>query len=190
METKKDIRTSALQIRSQLPKEVRRANSRKINELLMASECMRANDYFFCYAPVNSEVDITEFTEFLIRCGKHIALPKVSGEKMRFVEVSDLSGQLQKGAFQIMEPVSDIEAVWDQAVVLVPGLAFDLSGNRIGYGKGYYDRYFSCHSCKLKIGVAYDETLVDHIPAVPHDLVMDMLCTQKNLIALASSRRI
>lgn len=184
METKNQIRTSALTVRSHLPEQVRTVYSRQINKFLMESEITAENQYFYCYAPLHSEVDITEFTKYLIKQGKHIALPKVYGEKMCFVEVKDLDSQLQKGTFQVMEPVSDTEVLWEQAVVLVPGAAFDLSGNRIGYGKGYYDRYFSNRSCRLKIGVTYHEMIIDHIPAEPHDLSVDMICTQRALITI------
>jgi len=142
------------------------------------------------YSPINHEVD----TDLIVRCalnsGKKIAFPSVVGDQLFFCEVQDLSS-LKKGAFGIMEPCATgkIFTPEEADVLVVPGVAFDLNGHRIGYGKGYYDKmlqHLEGHG-KL-VGLCYDFQLVNEILAEPHDVKMDMIITEKRVVCpLASS---
>ena len=90
---------------------------------------------------------------------------------------------MKEGCFHVMEPVHDRPVDWKDAVVLTPGLAFDNSGSRIGYGKGYYDRYFADHSCRRMVGITYCELFYEKgkIPADPYDRKMDAVCTPEGI---------
>ncbi len=87
--------------------------------------------------------------------------------------------ELVRGAFGILEPTGESErAPGDDGLVIIPGIAFDKHYNRIGYGKGYYDRYLSAHPNLFKLALAFDIQLVDKIPAEECDCRMDMIFTE------------
>ena len=89
---------------------------------------------------------------------------------------------LIRGAYRISEPRSVREArIEDIDAVLVPGLAFDRGGGRTGFGKGYYDRLLHS-SCSVKIGLCYDFQVIDSVPVQEHDVIMDFIVTEKEII--------
>lgn len=145
----------------------REKRSYEICEALWRMPLIREAQAVYCYAPIGSEADIRELTDRLWAAGKRVAFPRVLGEKksdMEFFEVKSRR-ELAEGAFHVPEPVMDgREPVdWKGAPVLVPGLAFDVSGARCGYGKGYYDRYFAAHPELVRIGVAFECQLSEEL---------------------------
>lgn len=106
--------------------------------------------------------------------GKTIVLPKViDSENMILCEYSD-SNDLQEGAFHIMEPAGRVFDNYEKIdLAVVPGMAFDNDGNRLGRGKGYYDRLLSCLNNTYKIGICFQFQMADHIPTEPTDIKMD-----------------
>lgn len=113
---------------------------------------------------------------------KQLFLPRVNGEELDIVEYSPSS--TQQGAFNITEPCGN-NTINPQALdlIIVPGIAFDLCGNRLGRGKGFYDRLLN-YTNALKIGIGYDCQLLDQIPSEPHDIKMDAVITPNNVIIL------
>lgn len=120
-------------------------------------------------------------------CGrKHFYLPRVNGVNLEILPYDRSS--LRYGAFHIEEPQGDDTAdISDIELVIVPGVAYDRKGNRVGRGKGYYDRLLESTSA-TKIGVAYDFQLVDAIEAEPHDVKVDFIITDKNVITIKSTK--
>lgn len=127
------------------------------------------------YHALSDEVD----TSLLLQqTDKRILLPVVVGEEL---ELREYDGRLKKGAFGIMEPKGESNALLvggkdgGEALAIVPGMAFDTVGHRLGRGKGYYDRLFaSLPSANVyKIGICYDFQLLEEVPAETHDIVMD-----------------
>lgn len=92
---------------------------------------------------------------------------------MAFIRVRTLQNDFEEGSFHIMEPVSREVVDWGDAFTLVPGLCFDRQGHRLGYGKGYYDRYFSSHKCSALMGICYSLLMLNEIPSEGHDLLMN-----------------
>lgn len=107
---------------------------------------------------------------------KRIALPRVCGEELMFHWVASRA-ELQPGKFGILEPSAEASPAGnDFDLILVPGLAFDLHGGRLGRGKGFYDRFLA-DARGLRAGVCFDNQIVDSVPAEAHDLRMDFLVT-------------
>lgn len=105
---------------------------------------------------------------------KRVVLPVVDGDVMCFREVVDCD-DLSCGAFGISEPRTGSLCLPDTIdFMLVPGVAFDASGHRLGRGRGYYDRYLK-DTDFFKVGVCFDYQLVDHVPCEPHDICVDMV---------------
>lgn len=119
---------------------------------------------------------------------KRFFLPRVNGLNLEILPYD--RSRLQLGAFHIEEPVGDETcSVGDIDLIVVPGVGYDPKGNRVGRGKGYYDRLLP-ESKATKIGVAYDFQIVDEIDAEPHDVRVDIVITDHNYYHVASRRRI
>lgn len=113
---------------------------------------------------------------------KRFFLPRVNGVNLDLLPYDE--SRLELGSFHIEEPTgNDVADVDDIELMIIPAVAFDRNGNRLGRGKGFYDRLLAT-SRATKIGVGYDFQLLDSIPAEPHDVAMDMVITQKTLIKL------
>ena len=97
--------------------------------------------------------------------------------------------RLQYGSFHIEEPTGDdIEDIDNIELIIVPGIAYDNRGNRVGRGKGYYDRLLS-RTKATKIGIGYDFQLVDEIDSEPHDITMDIVITDSRIINIKSRNK-
>ncbi len=113
---------------------------------------------------------------------KHFFLPRVNGVNLDILPYEET--RLELGSFHIEEPTGDnVADVNDIELMIIPAVAFDRKGNRLGRGKGFYDRLLST-SKATKIGVGYEFQLFDSIPSEPHDVAMDMIITQKTLIKM------
>jgi 5-formyltetrahydrofolate cyclo-ligase len=142
------------------------------------------------YSPVLNEV----FTENIFaearRLGKQVAYPRVTEDALEFVAVED-HRDLEPGAFGILEPSSSGKAVPVRIDLLaVPGVAFDRSGHRLGYGKGFYDRALRALSPRaLFVGLAFEMQLREALPAEGHDVRLDLLVTEEQVLDFRSKTR-
>jgi len=143
---------------------------------------------FASYAPSKGEINPNAFLDLLCRMEvdrPRMAFPRVVGRNTLSMHFALLE-ELAPGSYGIPEPKDSAQLVLpeDIAVILVPGLAFDRRGNRLGYGKGYYDHYLPTLSEKaLAIGISYDECLYDEIPAEKHDVCMDYIVTPTEVLS-------
>ena len=113
--------------------------------------------------------------EQAIRDGKRVAVPKVFGDEMRFIWLEDMS-QVEKGYAGIPEPVNDGPVADDTgALVLMPGLAFDPQGHRIGYGGGFYDRFLSAEPDHPTLALCYGFQMVEHLETEEFDIPVDQV---------------
>lgn len=127
------------------------------------------------YWPLKDEVDIRPLIRQLVGQGATVVLPKVTGDETMELRRYTSDADLEEGSYHIMEPVGERFTDDDRIdAVLVPGMAFDAAGHRLGRGKGYYDRLLAA-SCRtaLKIGVCFPFQRVAEVPSEEHDVVMD-----------------
>lgn len=130
------------------------------------------------YASLPDEVDTTDTLEWLRQAGKKVLLPEVVGDGEMRLRVYNGPSALREGSFHIMEPTGDVyEECAPIDVAIVPGMAFDLRGHRLGRGKGYYDRFLH-HIDIYKIGVCFDFQLLEQVPLAPHDIMMDEVISE------------
>ena len=152
--------------------EIRQASA-KLAELFLASDAYKSAKTIYSYLPYNQEVRTVPMLEQALRDGKRVAVPKVYGEEMRFIYISDLT-QVEKGYAGIPEPVADEPVANDPtALVLMPGLAFDREGHRIGYGGGFYDRFLAAEPNHPTIALCYPFQIVDDLPTEEFDIPVD-----------------
>ena len=126
------------------------------------------------YWPLSDEVDIRPLIDRLVAEGKTVVLPKVTGDTTMTLHRYTSRADLREGAFHIMEPSG--EPFTDYAaidVALIPGVAFDAAGRRLGRGRGYYDRFLRQLPCARRVGVCFPFQRVAEVPAEPHDVSVD-----------------
>lgn len=139
---------------------------------VLANEKVREAHTVLCYHALPDEVPTTDILRELLAMGKVVLLPRVVSDTEMTVHRYQSDADLVEGAYGILEPCGE---EWHDAidVAIVPGMAFDRVGHRLGRGKGYYDRFLSMHPQTYKIGICYPFQLLDNVPADAHDIVMD-----------------
>lgn len=125
------------------------------------------------YLPYNQEVRTTQMLAHALADGKQVAVPKVYGDEMKFILLSDLS-QVAKGYAGIPEPIADGPVAADPtALVLMPGLAFDPEGHRLGYGGGFYDKFLAAEPDHPTLAPCYDFQMLPHLDTESYDIPVD-----------------
>lgn len=149
-------------------------------ERALALPELAAAQLVLCYVSVRSELPTEPLLRALLASGRGVAIPRVEGEALRARRLQGLD-DLCEGAYGI--PTCDGEDVSDLVDLCVtPGLAFSPSGGRIGYGGGYYDRFFAMHPRALPVGYAYEEQIVEFVPMEPHDRRMALIVTPERVV--------
>ena len=155
--------------------------SKLICNRLVLTDLFQQSTCIALYYAISNEVRTSELMDEW-RLKKQIVLPAISGEDMHFYPYSGKEN-LKKGAFGIAVPVSgDIIPPENIDLFIVPGIAFDFACNRLGRGKGYYDRFLAGLD-KPVIGLCFDFQLFENIPSEQHDIKMTMVITEKKSIA-------
>ncbi len=189
METKSRVRKKYLKLRNELNAADVLDKSMVICSRIINSSFYRETDHFFVYAALGNEVDLTSFVRQAWKDGKTVCFPKVFGEDMEFFKVTGFE-QLEEGSFHVLEPKTGCEPFSLQAnhdagriLILTPGIAFSESGARIGYGRGFYDRYF--HRMEqagyefIPAGIAYRFQITNEFEAEAFDYRMTTIFTEK-----------
>ena len=154
------------------------ARSAVLAEKLCRTDAYRAARSLYCYLSFNQEVRTRPVIERAWADGKRVAVPKVIGDEIRFIWLNGF-GELSDGSFGIPEPVNSTPLADDaSALILVPGLAFDRRGHRVGYGGGYYDRWLAAHPGHPTIALCYDFQLLESIETEAHDIRVDTVITE------------
>jgi 5-formyltetrahydrofolate cyclo-ligase len=172
----------ALQRRDALPAEVRDEYSRLILKCIFEMEEFRRAQVVMAYCGFGSEVDTAPLLREIVARGKRLLLPKVNraARALDVYEVRDLEKDLVIGGWGIREPEPErCEAVrtGDVELVIVPGVAFDRSGGRIGYGKGYYDGLLA--GCRaVTVGAAFEVQVFERVPMEAHDVRIGRVVTE------------
>lgn len=189
METKSSIRKRILNLRNSIPLNECSNKSMAVMQNILSLSQIQTAEYILCYASYKSEVKTGKLMEEFIKRGKQIYLPRVSGEEMDFYHISSPM-DLTEGYKGIPEPsirCTDVftKEIWNEnkehVVMLIPGAAFSETGARIGYGKGYYDRYLERIPCKERIALCYEMQIVKDIPVDEHDIPVSVIVTEEKI---------
>ncbi len=147
--------------------------SKALGALFLQSPLYRQAKTIYGYLPYNQEVRTVPMLEQALRDGKRVAVPKVYGEEMRFIFLRDFS-RVAAGYAGIPEPVDDGPVADDPtALVLMPGLAFDRQGHRIGYGGGFYDRFLAAEPNHPTIALCYRFQMLPQLETEEFDIPVD-----------------
>lgn len=181
LQEKKEIRKDILGKRKNLSDTFKREFSQTIVEQFVRSREFQETEVLLCYVSTKEEVRTEELMQIAWSDGKKVGVPKVIGKhEMEFYEIHNFQ-ELQKGYRGILEPKEGNRLCNDSALVVVPGVAFDLLGRRIGYGGGFYDTYLRKHPEYLKAAFAFDDQIIEKVPAESHDISMDFIYTEKGV---------
>lgn len=157
-------------------------NRNKQTNLAKKTDILDNHKIIGIYWPMKGEVDTIKLA---VKFPTKVALPKVKGTKMYYVKYG-YSSIMEKSPFsKLMQPQNENKV--EPGIVIIPGLSFSLNGSRLGFGAGYYDRYFNKKPSRkniIKIGVCFHRYLSEYLPKEPHDLTLDYVITDKIIIEL------
>ena len=184
---KRAMREEILALREGHPTEERSGKSRKIMRRLLSLDEFSEAIAVMLYVSVKGEVETREIIRDCLSLGKKVAVPVTDkgSRSLNVAEIKDLS-ELGTGSFGVPEPDQDFLRLLNPKeidIVIVPGIAFDPMGNRIGYGFGYYDNFLKNvrPSCR-KIALAYELQIVEKVPASGKDVRVQKIVTEKRTI--------
>ena len=170
---KQELRKQIREMKRAMSMEEIEMRSAKLGELFVNSEAYRQAKTIYGYLPYNQEVRTVPMLEQALKDGKRVAVPKCYGDEMKFIYMDDLS-KVEKGYANIPEPIAD-EPVADDptALVLMPGMAFDPQGHRIGYGGGFYDKFLAAEPNHPTLALCYDFQMFPHLETEEFDIPVD-----------------
>jgi 5-formyltetrahydrofolate cyclo-ligase len=188
---KRSLRQQMLAQRLALSQEEWRAASLLAQQNLLTLEEYARAECIALYASTRNEADTSEILAAAFRADKRVLYPAVCGEHMVFRQVEGVAS-LEQGSFGILEPCpTGVDHHADEAdLIVVPGVAFDLTGHRIGYGKGFYDRFLRHPGRKAHlVGLCHDFQLIGgNIPAEGHDVRMEIIVSDRRIVRCGSDR--
>lgn len=185
---KKSLRAEAKKQRDEV--HGKKEKSDKIVSNLISLPQFERSSVVMAYLSFSSEVQTLNFIKSQFTQQKKTLIPYCVEARLEVFWLKDFS-ELTKGAYGILEPNSQLRKLQERKCshssidfVIVPGLGFDSNCRRIGYGKGYYDRFLSkLDKESLAVGLAFDEQIFPEIPCDEHDRIMDMVITPTRVIA-------
>jgi len=185
METKSSIRKQMLALRDEMSCEERMIYSKEIMDTLLELDVIQQAKEILCFVGYKSEVSTTALMEELLLLDKKIYVPRVNGEEMDFYRIKNLK-DLQEGYKGIPEPAEACKDMFEgptgsNVVMLMPGAVFAVDGSRIGYGKGFYDRYLAKYDIMNRIALCFSRQLVENIPCDAHDKKASVIITEKGI---------
>ncbi len=186
--TKAEIRRYMKELRSNISDDERKTYDDAILQHFLCTKEYQHCKRLFCYISFGSELNTTAIIHQALQEDKQVYVPRVEADRrMEFYRLEDINN-LQPSNFGVLEPLSEETKRYQVTLhneashinlMLLPGLAFDTTGNRIGYGAGYYDRYLTRYPDKhfYKIAACYDFQLMEHIAAEEYDVKADAIIT-------------
>jgi 5-formyltetrahydrofolate cyclo-ligase len=182
--TKAGLRQAILAARNLLSPAQVEEKSRRIMERLKEIEPLRQARVIMAYSSIRNEVNLWPYLEEMLRQGKTILLPRVEGDMLEAVEFR-AQGKCRISSFGIQEPLGPGQPLESIEAVLVPGVAFDGNGHRLGYGRGFYDRFLpGLPPSVFLCGVAYEFQIVDAVFPEEQDIPMHWIVSEQSEVAV------
>jgi 5-formyltetrahydrofolate cyclo-ligase len=189
--SKYQIRQEISRIRNSLSEYEIVNNSHIISRNVISTKEFRNSRSIGIYYPIRSEVKTFEIIRHSLATKKTIGLPRIiDSKRIAFYKIMEKSLEeikFTKGKYGILENAISDSIVEEMDLLIIPGIAFDLQGNRIGYGKGYYDRFLSSRKATYNIGLAFENQIIKKIPNTEYDIPVDLLFTEKRTIYVNSN---
>lgn len=180
---KKELREKYFSIRKDLLLNKTQLDKKIFNKLLMLEEYKNAQTVLV-YVSTTIEVDTISLIENALSQGKKVGVPKCreNSNEMDYYFINSL-GELKLGRFNILEPIESVTTkvnTFENSICIVPAMAFDQNKNRLGFGKGFFDRFLSNYTGK-SIGLCYDQCVTNNLPIEDFDKKVDKLVTETRI---------
>jgi len=177
------LRKHLLEKRDATSAELRDILSERIHQNIKQISSYTNSQNIACYFPIGSEVDTRVIMLDILKHDKNLLLPRIVNDSLEFYIVPNLE-KLEKGSFEIMEPKDSCKKAEKIDCVLIPTVGVSKSGVRLGYGKGYYDRFLSLIDA-IKISLTYSKQIVKSIPNDSHDVKIDWIVTEDENVKIS-----
>ncbi len=189
---KQNLRSRFMAVRHAMPLEAKHESDQHILERLCATWEYKSADMLVTYVSTQLEVDTKNLILRALSENKRVAVPYCieNSREMRFYFIRSLD-ELQKRTFGVLEPVAEVCSPVEDftgSICIVPGLAFDRQGYRLGYGKGYYDRFLADYR-GTTIGICYKACMTHLLHRGRYDIACDMVVTENELVFCRKNRR-
>lgn len=181
METKTNIRKRIFALRKTYSDPEIEAMSREVTNRILSLPVYQNAKQILAYADYNHEASTRYLIEEAWKAGKEVAVPKVVGKDMIFYKLEDFS-ELKPGYYGIPEPEGGEAVRWEDALMIMPGVAFDRKLHRVGYGGGFYDRYLEKHPRLKRLAIGFSFQVLAEVPVEPTDIFPQILVTEKETI--------
>lgn len=179
---KRALRQAVIARRDALPEPVRSEAGRLIRSRLLALPVVQAAESLFVFVSYASEIDTHPLLDVLLESVRRVAVPKIM-DKTTMLAVPMLNwDDLQPDRLGILTPLDDQPDPGPFDVAVTPGVAFTERGDRLGYGRGYYDRWFARHTVDTSIALCFEEQIVASLPTDEYDRPVDLIVTEKRVI--------
>ena len=182
------LRQKFLNIRRSLSSREVEENSDKVREILFNLPLFKEVEMILFYISLAKEVQTYRMIEDVLRGGKRVAVPVVDSTKEKIIpfEIKNSCCRLVSGFLGISEPQESERypiSLQEIEMVVVPGVAFDLKGGRLGFGKGFYDHFLNKLSSQAKsVALAFECQIIEKIPCEEHDIAVNYIITEKRSI--------
>jgi 5-formyltetrahydrofolate cyclo-ligase len=182
---KNKMRIKYKSLRKNMPENIKDEKDNEIFNRIISSSVYNSCDLLLTYVSTYIEVDTIKLINYSLSIGKKVAVPKcIDGTRnMVFYYINSMN-DLEKSTFSVLEPIITIcvpVTEFENALCIVPGLVFDVSGYRLGYGKGYYDRFLTSNPEIIKAGICYCSCTVNELYRGRFDVPVNLLVTEKYL---------
>ena len=188
---KKDIDTK--QQKKELRREIQRLRKAHTDEeihtmsLAVKEQILELSEYreakvLYAYMDYKHEVETRDLIRSAWTQGKRVAVPKVLGQEMRFFYITSFEEDLEEGSFGIQEPKESAPAEAENALLLMPGVAFDRMRHRVGYGGGFYDRFLEQHPKLTTVALAFEFQVREEVPFEEFDIRPAKVVTEKRVL--------
>lgn len=180
--TKKELRQQIKQLKAMTPAAVREVEASMVFNTIRTMPVWQQAQHILCYWSLPDELPTHESVNQWLAAGKKIYLPRVKGDDLEIVPYHGAQSLDDNNKFHIGEPVGESVDTSCLELIIVPAVALDAHRNRLGRGKGFYDRLLSTTNCPT-IGVVCDFQMVDEVPVEQHDRPLDCVVTSDGVIA-------
>lgn len=182
-ETRKILKST----RASIPEATRMDAANSITEQILRLDEIRDARTIFIYISYASEVHTHALIKALLAAGKTLAVPKIVKSDYMQAETFSSWEDLVPGELGILTPTDSTPCNGPFDVAITPGLGFTLSGQRMGFGRGYYDKWFAQNKVRHKIALAFEVQLINEMPVEDTDVPMEKIVTEKRVIVVRSS---
>lgn len=189
MNGKREVRNALLHERRAYPNEKRIGGSRLIMQNIIASELYKSCTALMCFISTRVEVDTSELIEHALADAKRVAVPRCvpHTNRMDFYCIDSLD-DLEASTFGLLEPMEHCELLSElsSSLCIVPGLAYTNNGHRIGFGRGYYDKFLAGYN-GISCGVIFNDFIKDDLPTEDTDVKVNYIMTETGLIEISNT---